>query len=76
MIYYLNIKDHYMDHSLLCQNVCSPFLDEISYLQQILTFLSQSSSRVMQGAAIQEELKNGNAISTELLVDIIVSAIR
>lgn len=42
----------------------------------MLTFLSQPSARAMQGAAIQEELKNGNTISTELLVDIIVSAIR
>lgn len=41
-----------------------------------LTFLLQPSAQAVQGAAIQEELKNGKAISTELLVDIIVSAIR
>lgn len=42
----------------------------------MLTFFSQPSARAMQGAAIQEQLKNGNAVSTELLVDMIVSAIR
>lgn len=43
---------------------------------EMLNSLSQPSARAMQGEAIQEELKNGNAISTELLVDIIVSTIR
>uniref|UniRef100_H3DH17 Calponin-homology (CH) domain-containing protein n=1 Tax=Tetraodon nigroviridis TaxID=99883 RepID=H3DH17_TETNG len=52
--------------------------DKIQFLEdsKTLTFLLQLSAQAVQGAAIQEELKNGKAISTELLVDIIVSAIR
>uniref|UniRef100_A0A674MJM5 Sperm flagellar 2 n=1 Tax=Takifugu rubripes TaxID=31033 RepID=A0A674MJM5_TAKRU len=38
--------------------------------------LSQPSTRALQGAAIQAKLKEGQTISTELLLDIIVHAIR
>lgn len=36
----------------------------------------QPSTRAMQGAATEKELKEGNTIPNELLVDIVVEAIR
>lgn len=38
--------------------------------------LTQLSTRAMQGAAAEKELRKGNTIPNELLVDIIVEAIR
>lgn len=38
--------------------------------------LTQLSTRALQGAAAEKELRKGNTISNELLVDIIVEAIR
>lgn len=41
-----------------------------------MLLFSQLSTHAQQGAAVQEELKKGSTISTELLVDIVVYAIR
>lgn len=47
----------------------------MNYLQKHAD-LTQLSASEVQRATIREELQNGNAISRELTVDIIVSAIR
>lgn len=39
-------------------------------------FLEQLSTRAMQGAAADKELREGNPIPYDLVVDIIVEAIR
>lgn len=39
-------------------------------------FFVQLSTRAMHGAAAEKELRKGNAIPNELLVDIVVEAIR
>lgn len=51
---------------------------KIKYLTPLLLscVLFKLSTRAMQGAAAEKELRKGNAIPNELLVDIIVEAIR
>uniref|UniRef100_A0A8D2ZVW4 Calponin-homology (CH) domain-containing protein n=1 Tax=Scophthalmus maximus TaxID=52904 RepID=A0A8D2ZVW4_SCOMX len=58
----------------LHSNLCVTNQSHHNLLQ--LLSLIQLSTRAMQGATAEKELRNGNAIPNELLVDIIVNAIR
>uniref|UniRef100_A0AAQ4S441 Calponin-homology (CH) domain-containing protein n=1 Tax=Gasterosteus aculeatus aculeatus TaxID=481459 RepID=A0AAQ4S441_GASAC len=52
------------------------FFPESNTLFTCLYVFMQPSTRAMQGAAAEKELKEGNTIPNELLVDIVVEAIR
>lgn len=58
-----------------CKNLCI-LLKKMEYSFPSHVSLTQLSTRALQGRAAEKQLKNGIAISNELLVDIIVEAIR